>query len=262
MVTEISCSSKRAASRIEHGMPRALGFIIGCLAIGILASGAASGAEQGDPARGARVYRACAACHSLEPDKNMTGPSLAGVWNRKAGSLASFSRYSPALKSTNVVWDQQTLDAWLKDPRGFIPQNRMTFAGVADDRARADLVAFLKEATQPGHAPRSQTAQQDGGTGGMSGMMGGDQNVPDLKKLEPGDRVTAIVYCRDTYRITTGDGETHEFWERNLRFKTDSSSDGPDKGVPAILGAGMMGDRASVIFADPAEIAAAIRHQC
>jgi cytochrome c len=98
--------------------------------------------------------------------------------------------------------------------------------------------------------------------GGMNGMMGGGQTVPDLKKLDPGDSVTAIVYCRDTYRVTTGDGETHEFWERNLRFKTDSSSDGPEKGVPAILGAGMMGDRASVIFADPAEITAAIKHEC
>jgi cytochrome c len=262
MVTEISCSSERAVSRAKHGKRCAFSSLLGCLAVGIMASGAACGAEQGDPTRGARVYRACAACHSLEPEKNMTGPSLAGLWDRKAGSLASFARYSPALKSASVVWDQQTLDAWLKDPSRFIPQNRMTFAGIADARVRADLIAFLKEATQPGHAPRAQTAQQDDGMGGMNGMMGGGQTVPSLKKLDPGDRVTAIVYCHDTYRVTTGDGETHDFWERNLRFKTDSSSNGPEKGVPAILGAGMMGDRASVIFADPAEITTAIKHEC
>jgi len=58
---------------------------------------------EGDPARGAQVYRACAACHSLQPDRNMTGPSLAGLWHRKAGSVGSFRRYSPALKGADIV---------------------------------------------------------------------------------------------------------------------------------------------------------------
>jgi cytochrome c len=52
------------------------------------------------------------------------------------------------------------------------------------------------------------------------------------------------------------------FWERNLRLKTDSSGDGPEKGAPALVGAGMMGDRADVIFADPAEISALIVPKC
>jgi hypothetical protein len=47
-------------------------------------------AQPGDAARGERTYRACVACHSLEPNRNMTGPSLAEVWNRKSGSLSSF----------------------------------------------------------------------------------------------------------------------------------------------------------------------------
>jgi cytochrome c2 len=63
------------------------------------------------------MYRACAACHSLEPNRNMTGPSLAEVWNRKAGSLASFPRYSPALKSAGIIWNDDTLDEWIKDPQ-------------------------------------------------------------------------------------------------------------------------------------------------
>jgi cytochrome c len=61
--------------------------------------------SDGNSVRGQRIFGACAACHSLRPDQNMTGPSLAGVWNRKAGSLASFSRYSPALQSANIVWN-------------------------------------------------------------------------------------------------------------------------------------------------------------
>ena len=213
-------------------------------------------AADGDPGRGQMVFRACAACHSLEPNRNMTGPSLAGLWGRKAGTLPSFHRYSPALKSSGVVWDEQMLDPWLRDPAHFIPGNRMVFAGIKDDGARADLITFLKEATVPGHAP--QTAQQGGG---MGGMMGGGA-VPNLKRLDPEDRVQAITYCEDTYRVTTADGETHEFWERNLRFKTDSSADGPEKGAPAVVGAGMMGDRADVIFASPEEFGSFIKSAC
>jgi hypothetical protein len=82
----------------------------------------------------------------------------------------------------------------------------------------------------------------------MGGMMGGGPD-PNLKKLEPGIQVKAITYCRGTYRVTTADGKT-----RNLRFRTDSSKDGPEKDAPAITPAGMMGDSASVIFAAPEEM--------
>jgi cytochrome c len=206
---------------------------------------------EGNAGRGARVFGACAACHALEPDRNMTGPSLAGLWNRKAGSLPSFDRYSSALKGANIVWDDATLDAWLADPQHLVPGNQMTFAGIKDATARADLLAYLKQATKPG----AQLAQQP------RGMMGGAA-VPNLKKLDAEDRVQAIRYCRDTYRVTTADGKTRDFWERNLRFKTDSSADGPKKGAPAIVDAGMMGDRASVIFATPEEIATFIETKC
>lgn len=211
-------------------------------------------AAAGDPDRGAKLFRACAPCHSLQPDRNMTGPSLAGIWGRKAGTLASFDRFSPVLKSADVVWDADTLDRWLEDPAQFIPHNRMTFQGIPEAKARADLVAYLKVASSSGPgAP--QTAQ-----GGMMGGMASEH--PDLKKTDPSDQVKAIRYCRDTYHVTTSDGETHDFWEANLRFKTDSSDRGPPSGNPAILSAGMMGDRASVIFAKPEEISTFIKHEC
>jgi cytochrome c len=188
----------------------------------------------------------------------MTGPSLADLWGRKAGGLPSFERYSEALKASEIIWDDRSLDGWLTDPDQMVPDNEMPFNGIKDARARADLLAFLKEATRPGAPP--QMAQQ-GGMGGMGGMMGGapDQN---LRKLEPAIQVKAITYCRDTYRVTTADGKTRAFWERNLRFKTDASKDGPEKGAPAILPAGMMGDRASVIFAVPDEISRLIEQRC
>ena len=232
-------------------------FAIAALAIIALLSPAS--AQLGDAARGQQNFRACAPCHSLEPDRNMTGPSLANLWGRKAGGLSSFERYSEALKASGIIWDDRSLDGWLTDPDGMVPDNEMPFNGIKDTRARADLLAFLKDATKPG-APQ-QTAQQGGMMGGMGGMMGGGPD-PNLKKLEPGIQVKAITYCHDTYRVTTADGKTRAFWERNLRFKTDSSKDGPEQGAPAIMPAGMMGDRAAVIFAAPEEIAKMIEARC
>ena len=212
-------------------------------------------AEPGDATRGQRNFRVCAPCHSLQSDRNMTGPSLASLWGRKAGSLASFERYSDALKSSGIIWDDRALDGWLTDPQHMVPDNEMTFAGIKDDRVRADLLAFLKEATKPGAAPQ-------GGMGGMGGGMMGGGSDPNLKKLEPGTQVKAITYCRSTYRVTTANGKSRAFWERNLRFKTDSSKDGPEKGAPAMMPAGMMGDRSSVIFAAPDEITKMIEPRC
>src|SRR5450756_1493997 len=168
-------------------------------ALALLAIASHSFAAEGNPALGQRVFGACAACHSLRPDQNMTGPSLADLWNRKAGTLASFSRYSPALKSANIEWNDKTLDEWITDPQHVVPGNQMTFAGIKDTKQRADLLAFLKEATQRGGSQVTQQGGPMGGMmGGMGGMMGGGQ-VPNLKKLDPEDRVQAITYCKDTY---------------------------------------------------------------
>src|SRR5882757_2638324 len=148
------------------------------IALLLLTAGRAM-AEPGNAGRGERMYRACVACHSLEPNRNMTGPSLAELWNRKSGSIPSFPRYSPALKAAGIVWNDDTLDEWIKDPRHFIAGNTMTFPGMKDTRQRADLLAFLKEATQPGRVPK--TAQGDNRMGGM--MMGGGP-APNLKQLD------------------------------------------------------------------------------
>jgi cytochrome c len=238
-------------------MNRLVVVLTGALAGALLLTSA--NAETGNPRRGQQVYDACAACHSLEPDRNMTGPSLADLWNRKAGTLPSFHRYSPALKASGIVWNDKTLDEWLQDPQRLVPENTMTFQGFKSGQQRAHLIAFLKEVTKPGQAP-PRTAQRGGG--GMMGMMGGAGSVPNLKKLNPGDRVQAIQYCGDTYKITTADGKIRDFWERNLRFKTDSSDDGPEKNAPALVEAGMMGDRADVIFAEPSEISKVVAQKC
>ncbi|MET4384913.1 cytochrome c [Bradyrhizobium sp. F1.4.3] len=233
---------------------------LGLLTLTVIATQTAAFAQQGDVTRGQQDFRACAACHSLEANRNMTGPSLAELWGRKAGGLASFERYSTALKSSGIIWDDRSLDGWLTDPDRMVPDNEMPFNGIKDARVRIDLLAFLKEATKPGAPP--QLTQQDGMGGSMGGMMGGGGRDPSLKKLDPARQVTAVTYCHDTYRVTTADGKTRAFWERNLRFRTDSSNAGPDKGAPALMPAGMLGDRASVIFTVPEEMSKTIEARC
>lgn len=170
----------------------------------VVAVAAHAATPTGDAKRGAELFRACAACHSFVPDRNMTGPSLA-VWDRQAGSLKSFERYSPALKISHVVWDEKPLDEWLKSPSRFIPQNRMTFAGISDARQRADLIAFLKEASSA-----QTSAENSGQAGGMGAMRGGaGAQFGDLKKLGPDHQVQAIRYCHDTYQLTTGRRQEH-----------------------------------------------------
>lgn len=223
----------------------------------LTAIGARAATPTGDARQGAQLYRACAACHSLAPDRNMTGPSLAGVWGRKAGRLQSFERYSPALKASDVVWNETTLNQWLTSPSQFIPNNYMTFAGIQEARQRADLITFLREAAN-GQMP---DAERGGRTTG--GMMGGmTPNFTDLKTVGPDRQVSSIRVCHDSYFVTTADGKMVPFWEPNLRFKTGSSEAGPLSGKPVILPAGMMGDRASVFFASPGEISPFIKHQC
>jgi cytochrome c len=231
----------------------------GMIALATMALLSPALAQEDNTSRGQRDFQACAPCHSLEPDRNMTGPSLAGLWGRKAGGLSSFDRYSDPLKSSGIIWDDRALDGWLTDPQRMVPDNAMPFEGIKDAPVRADLLAFLKEATKPGAAP--QRMAQQGQMKGMGGMMGGGQD-PNLKMLEPKIQVKTISHCHDTYRVTTADGKTRAFWERNLRFMTDSSKDGPEKGAPAIMPAGMMGDRASVIFATPEEINRIIEARC
>ena len=216
-------------------------------ALAALQFGADGVLAQGNAEAGAKAFRACAACHSLEPDRHMTGPSLADIWGRRAATVEGFTRYSPALKSAEIVWNEITLDAWLADPRAVVPGNRMTFRGIESQQARADLVAYLRRAGS--EAARGNGSRQVRG-------------LPDLKTVGLAQQVKAIRHCGDTYHVTTAAGKTVPLWEFNLRFKTDSSETGPVRGQPAIMPAGMRGDRASVIFADSAEISTFIEKKC
>jgi cytochrome c len=101
----------------------------------------------GDPARGEARFLECAACHKLEAGVNEVGPTLHGLFTRKAGELADF-RYSPAMKRSGIVWSAETLDKYVADPQAMIPANRMPYAGMTNASDRADLVAYLLKATK------------------------------------------------------------------------------------------------------------------
>jgi cytochrome c2 len=101
----------------------------------------------GDAARGEAKFQDCAACHKLEAGANNVGPSLHGVFTRKAGELADF-RYSPAIKRSGITWTPETLDTFIADPQAVVPGNRMPYAGMAGASDRADLVAYLQKATK------------------------------------------------------------------------------------------------------------------
>jgi cytochrome c len=101
----------------------------------------------GDAARGDAKFQDCAACHKLEAGANNVGPSLHGVFTRKAGELSDF-RYSPAIKRSGIIWTPETLDKFITDPQAAVPGNRMPYAGMASASDRADLIAYLQNATK------------------------------------------------------------------------------------------------------------------
>jgi cytochrome c len=108
---------------------------------------AASARADGDAARGETRFQECAACHRLVAGANEVGPSLYGVFMRKAGELADF-RYSPAMKRSGVTWTPETIDKYIADPQAMIPANRMPYAGMASASDRADLIAYLQKAAK------------------------------------------------------------------------------------------------------------------
>lgn len=116
---------------------------------GALAAGAAA-QEPGDPVLGAKVFKKCAACHTVEAGKKSpTGPSLHGLFGRTAGTLEGFA-FSDAMKEAGAagrVWDEASLTEYLRDPKKSVPKTKMAFVGLKKDADLANVIAYLKQAS-------------------------------------------------------------------------------------------------------------------
>ena len=138
-------------------MPRpALALVLGLALAAAAPPVAAQFTDRADYRSGEALYRECRSCHEVGAGaRTHTGPHLNDLFGRQAGSLEGF-RYSEAMRHSSIVWDAATLEAFLADPRGFLPGTRMTYRGMEERQNRLDLIAYLQrqDATEaPGGPP-------------------------------------------------------------------------------------------------------------
>ena len=97
----------------------------------------------GNAAAGEKVFKnLCSACHSLSA--NSVGPALGGLPGQNIAATEGFNYSSALAAKATLKWTDANLDKWLTSPAGFAPGNAMAFAGIASQKDRADLIAFLK----------------------------------------------------------------------------------------------------------------------
>lgn len=117
-------------------------------AIAVLLSVFASPAlAEGDPAKGAKVFRKCKACHVVDEEKNRVGPHLVGIIDRPVATVDGF-KYSKAMVEFGAdgqVWDVETLTVYLKKPKDLIKKTSMAFAGLKKDKDIENVIAYLQD---------------------------------------------------------------------------------------------------------------------
>ena len=112
---------------------------------------------------GAQIARQCQVCHNLQEGKGpKIGPDLYGVVGRKVASKENF-HYTEALKSKGGTWTFDALNKWLEDPRADVPGTAMTFAGIKNEKQRADVIAYLNTLSK---TPEPLPKPQGGNAGG------------------------------------------------------------------------------------------------
>ena len=104
---------------------------------------------QADKKRGQTLFLQCRACHSLgEGEPHKVGPNLYQMFGKTAGVEPGFA-FSDAVVNSGIVWSAESLDPWMARPSEYLPGNKMVFIGIKDPQDRANLIAYLQEATAP-----------------------------------------------------------------------------------------------------------------
>lgn len=99
----------------------------------------------GNAKRGKIVFMRCRACHNATASRTTkTGPNLDNIFGRVSGQDDGYDAFSKALKDADITWGEVQLEAWLKDPKGFLPGNKMSFTGIRVQKDRNDLIAYLR----------------------------------------------------------------------------------------------------------------------
>jgi cytochrome c len=115
------------------------------LAIAVIMIALTSSTQAQDVAAGEQSFKKCLPCHSVgEGAKNKVGPLLNGLEGRHSGTIPEYS-YSDANKNSGLTWDEATFKDYIKDPRAKIPNTKMIFPGIKNEREAGDLWAYLRQ---------------------------------------------------------------------------------------------------------------------
>ncbi len=174
------------------GRPEKMGYPIE----GVVLDGGEAAVEKpidfslADAAKGEQVFKKCTACHNADPGGgNALGPALYGVMGNPVAGHPGFA-FSDALKSKGGTWTWEAMSDWLKNPKAFAPNTKMTFAGLSKPQDRADVMVFLNSrdpsplpipeapAVAPGEAPPGSPAA--GGDSGQAAAAA-DGDIPGQK---------------------------------------------------------------------------------